>query len=295
MKILLAGASGFLGSRLVPHLRHQGHETVQLVRREPTGPDQLRWNPATGSLNPAALDDVDAVVNLAGANVGAKRWTSQYKKVLVDSRVSTTSTLASAIARAERRPAVFLNSSAVGYYGDRGDERLDEQSSSGDGFLAGVCRQWEAATQPAADAGVRVVRFRTGIVLDPSEGILKPMLLQYRLFAGGHMGSGRQYVPWISVPDWLNGFTHLLTHDISGPANLCGPHPVTNAEFSAALAKRLHRPNLLPVPAFALKLVAGEFGGEAVASQRVYPVVLTGSGFTFTHETVSDALNALPL
>jgi uncharacterized protein (TIGR01777 family) len=291
MRILLSGASGFLGSRLIPRLRAAGHETVQLVRRAPEDAGQRRWDPAAGMLDPTVFAGVDAVVNLTGANVGGRRWTDAYKKVLVDSRVQATSTLANAIANADGRPAVLVNSSAVGFYGDTGDRPVDEQSPPGEGFLADLCRLWEAATRPAEDAGCRVVLARTGLPLSTAEGILKPVYLQFKLFAGGRMGNGRQYLPWISVPDWLSAVEFVLTRDdIAGPVNLTGPEPVTNAEFSATLARLMHRPNLFPVPRLALRTVAGEFGSEAVASQRVLPGVLVGKGFSYAHPTVEEAL-----
>jgi uncharacterized protein (TIGR01777 family) len=291
MKILLSGASGFLGSRLIPHLRAGGHETVQLVRREPADAAQRRWNPAAGVIEPSALNGVDAVINLTGANVGGHRWTPAYKRLLVDSRVDATSTLAGAIAARTDRPKAFISASAVGYYGDTGDDPVDEQSPPGEGFLADLCRQWEAATRPAEDAGCRVVHPRTGFPLATDGGLLKPLYWQFKLFAGGRMGNGKQYQPWISMPDWLAAITYLLEHDdIAGPVNLTGPEPVRNAEFAAALGRVLHRPSLVPVPGFALRIAVGEFAGEALAGQRVFPRVLAEHGFPFQHPTIDDAL-----
>jgi uncharacterized protein (TIGR01777 family) len=290
MQILIAGASGFLGGRLVPHLRAAGHQVTQLVRRPARNPGELRWDPTGGLLDATALAGKDAVINLAGAGVGDHRWTAAYKRTLLTSRVDTTTTLAKAIANADPRPRVLLNSSAVGFYGDTGDRAVDEQSPAGDGFLADLCKVWEAATRPAEDAGARVALLRTGLPLAKDGGLLKPLYLQFKLFAGGRMGSGRQYLPWMSLPDWLDAVGFLLERDVSGPVNLTGPEPVTNAEFSAALAKVLHRPNLLPVPGIALKAAVGEFGGEAVASQRVLPGVLVREGFPFAHRTVEAAL-----
>ncbi|MEV0133407.1 TIGR01777 family oxidoreductase [Dactylosporangium sp. NPDC050688] len=291
MQIVIAGASGFLGGRLVPHLRAAGHQVTQLVRRPARNPGELRWDPAAGLLDASALAGSDAVINLAGAGVGDRRWTEQYKRTLRTSRVDTTQTLAKAIAAAGADgPRVLLNSSAVGFYGDTGDRPVDESSPAGEGFLADLCQVWEAATRPAEDAGARVVLLRTGLPLAKDGGLLKPLYLQFKLFAGGRMGSGRQYLPWISLPDWLDAVLFTLDRDLAGPVNLTGPEPVTNAEFSAALAKVLHRPNLLPVPGFALKAAVGEFGGEAVASQRVLPGVLVREGFPFAHRTVEAAL-----
>ncbi|WP_432829649.1 TIGR01777 family oxidoreductase [Dactylosporangium sp. CA-092794] len=289
MQILIAGASGFLGRRLVPHLRQAGHRVIPLVRRPPR-PGEVRWDPEAGVLDGSVVAAADAVVNLAGAGVGDKRWTAQYKKVLLDSRVDSTQTLARAIAAAPTKPQVLLNSSAVGYYGDTGDRAVDETSPAGEGFLADLCKVWEAATRPAEDAGTRVALLRTGLPLDREGGLLRPLYLQFRFFAGGRMGSGRQYLPWISVPDWLDAVSFTLERELSGPVNLTGPEPVTNAEFSAALARTLHRPNLVPVPGFALRAAVGEFGGEALVSQRVMPAVLVREGFRFTHQTVDEAL-----
>jgi uncharacterized protein (TIGR01777 family) len=289
MQILIAGASGFLGQRLIPHLRAAGHQVTPLVRR-PARPGEVRWDPSAAVLDGNVVAAADAVINLAGAGVGEKRWTAQYKKVLVDSRVDTTRTLAMAIAAAPNRPKVLLNSSAVGYYGDTGDRTVDETSPAGEGFLADLCKVWEAATRPAEDAGTRVTLLRTGFPLDTAGGLLKPIYLQFKLFAGGRMGSGRQYLPWISVPDWLDAITFALERDLAGPVNLTGPEPVTNGEFAATLARVMHRPNLFPVPGFALRAAVGEFGGEALASQRVLPAVLVREGFGFAHRTVEEAL-----
>jgi uncharacterized protein (TIGR01777 family) len=290
MRILLAGASGFLGSKLIPHLRERGHDLVQLVRRPPANASEVRWDPAKGELDGTLVSTVDTVLNLAGAGVGDKRWTDEYKKVLLSSRVDTTRTLAQALARTGGKK-VFLAGSAVGFYGNRGDARIDETAERGQGFLADLVVAWEGATEAAEQAGHRVAHLRTGIPLDPGGGMLKPLYWQFKLFAGGPMGSGKQYVPWISVPDWLSAIDFVLDHDdIAGPVNLVGPDPVTNAELSRNLARLMHRPNLLPVPVFALKAVAGEFAGEAVTSQRIFPGVLEAKGFQFAHPTVSDAL-----
>ncbi|MDG6102388.1 TIGR01777 family oxidoreductase [Dactylosporangium aurantiacum] len=291
MQIVIAGASGFLGGRLVPHLRAAGHQVTQLVRRPARNPGELRWDPAAGLLDASALAGKDAVINLAGAGVGDRRWTAQYKETLRSSRVDTTQTLAKAIAAAgPDGPRVLLNSSAVGFYGDTGDRPVDELSPAGEGFLADLCQVWEAATRPAEDAGARVALLRTGLPLAKDGGLLQPLYLQFKLFAGGRMGSGRQYLPWMSLPDWLDAVLFTLDRDLAGPVNLTGPEPVTNAEFSAALAKVMHRPNLLPVPGFAVKAAVGEFGGEALASQRVLPGVLVREGFPFAHRTVEAAL-----
>jgi uncharacterized protein (TIGR01777 family) len=289
MQILIAGASGFLGRRLVPHLRSSGHRVTPLVRRPPR-PGEVRWDPTAGVLDGDVVAEADAIINLAGAGVSDRRWTAQYKKVLVDSRVDATRTLALAIAAAPAKPRVLLNASGVHYYGDTGDRAVDESAPAGEGFLSDLCKVWEAATRPAEDAGARVVLLRTGMPLHRDGGLLKPLYLQFKLFAGGRMGSGGQYMPWISLADWLEAVAFALDRDLDGPVNLTGPEPVTNAEFSAALARTLGRPNLLPVPGFALRAAVGEFAGEALASARVLPGVLVREGFTFAHRTVDEAI-----
>jgi uncharacterized protein (TIGR01777 family) len=296
MRILVAGSSGFLGTRLVARLRGSGHEVVRLVRREPAGAGEVRWDPAGDTLAPTALADADAVVNLAGANIGDHRWTERYKRVLLESRLETTGTVVRAIAAqpSGQRPRALLNMSAVGFYGDTGERAADETSPPGAGFLAEMARAWEGAAAPAAEAGVRVVLMRTGLPLDKDGGFLKPLMLPFRLGVGGRLGDGRQYVPWISMPDWLSAVEWLLDRDdVAGPVNLTGPVPVRNDEFTRALAKRLHRPGLIPIPRPALRvIVGGEFVRETLASQRILPGVLTERGFRFADPTIDDALVA---
>ncbi|WBB95166.1 MULTISPECIES: TIGR01777 family oxidoreductase [unclassified Solwaraspora] len=295
MRILLAGASGFLGTRLTDHLHSCGHETVQLVRRPARGPAEFSWSPSAGQLDPAVFTGIDAVINLAGAGVGDKRWTDGYKALIRSSRVDSTTTLATAMSglAAADRPAVLLNSSAVGWYGDTGDQPVEENAPAGEGFLADVARVWEASTGPAENAGVRVVRLRTGLPLHRDGGLLKPQLLPFRLGLGGKLGSGRQWVPWIAMQDWLRAVTFLLDHDdISGPVNVVGPAPVTNAAFGKALGSAVHRPAVLPVPAFALHVALGEFATEALRSSRVLPGALTEAGFTYRYPDLPDALHA---
>jgi hypothetical protein len=292
VRILTAGASGFLGTRLLRRLRESGHDVVRLVRREPAAADERRWDPAAGALDPSTLDGVAAVVNLAGANVGGKRWTPAYKKELLSSRIDTTATLARAVAA--HRDTVLLNMSAVGYYGDTGERAVDESAGPGDGFLAEMVRAWEAATAPARDGGCRVVLMRTGLPLDPAGGLLKPLMLPFKLGVGGPLAGGKQYVPWISLPDCLGAIEWLLDRDdVTGPVNITGPEPATNARLSKALGRRLHRPSLCPVPKLALNVVAGaEFTTEILRSQRVLPAVLTKHGFAFAHRTVDAAVAA---
>ncbi|MGN9808809.1 TIGR01777 family oxidoreductase [Micromonospora sp. BQ11] len=295
MRILMAGASGFLGTRLVDRLTRDGHQVVRLVRRTPRNPDERRWDPSAGQLDPTVVAEADAVVNLAGAGVGDKRWTDEYRQLIRTSRVDTTTTLAVMIAGlpAADRPKVLLNSSAVGWYGDTGDRSVEEDAPAGEGFLADVCRVWEAATRPAEDAGVRVVRLRTGLPLHRDGGLLKPQLLPFRLGVAGRLGSGRQWLPWISMTDWLDATRFLLDRDdVAGPVNMVGPAPVTNAEFTKELARQLHRPAVIPIPALALKVALGGFAQDALASTRVLPGVLPRAGFTYRHPDLSSALHA---
>jgi len=295
MRIVIAGSSGFLGGYLRAALAERGDEVTRLVRRPPKAPDEVAWNPKAGTLDPAALSTVDAVVNLAGTAVDEHRWTEGYKRVLIASRVDSTTTLAKTMAALpeSERPRVLLSSSGVNYYGDTGDRRVDERDPAGDGFLADLCRVWEAATHPAEDAGVRVVRLRTGLPLGKGGGFLKPFLLPFRLGVGGRLGSGRQYQPWLSIVDWQAILLFLLDReDIAGPVNVVGPEPVTNAEFTRALAEVLHRPALLPVPRFALRVVIGEMIVDALASLRIMPGVLTDAGFTYRHNDVRSALRS---
>jgi uncharacterized protein (TIGR01777 family) len=295
MRILTAGASGFLGTRLVDRLRADGHEITRLVRRPPHGTDEVQWDPAAGQLNPSALAGVGAVVNLAGAGVGDRRWTEKYRALLRSSRVDTTHTLARAIAGrpANGRPAVLLNASAVGWYGDTGDRPVEEDAPAGDGFLADLCRVWEAATGPAENAGVRVVRLRSGFPLQGDSGYLKPQLLPFRLGIGGPYGGGRQWLAWISLADWLSAVLFLLARDdLAGPVNLVGPAPATNREFTHDLAAELHRPAVIPIPGVALKIALGGLATEALSSSRVLPGVLTRAGFTYQHPDLRSAMHA---
>ncbi|ATO18124.1 TIGR01777 family protein [Micromonospora sp. WMMA2032] len=295
MRILMAGVSGFLGTRLVDRLAADGHQVIRLVRRAPRTPDERQWNPSAAQLDPQLVADADAVVNLAGAGVGDKRWNDDYKKLIRTSRVDSTTTLAITIAGlpATDRPAALLNSSAVGWYGNTGDRTVEEDAPAGEGFLADVCRVWEAATRPAEDAGVRVVRLRTGLPLHRDGGLLKPQLLPFRLGVGGKLGSGRQWLPWISMRDWLDAAVFLLARDdVAGPVNVVGPAPVTNAEFTRELARQLHRPAIMPIPALALKVALGGFAHEALTSTRVLPGVLGRAGFTWTHPELAGALHA---
>ena len=294
MKIAVTGASGLIGTPLVAALRADGHDVVRLVRGGSAGtPDARPWDPARRQLDPAAIADRDAVVHLAGAGVADKRWTAAYKQTVLDSRVDGTTAVAQAMAAAQG-PKVLLSASAIGWYGDTGDRLTDETGPSGEGFLAEVCRQWEAATAPAERAGVRVAHLRTGIVLSGKGGALKKQALAAKAFAGAPLGSGRQWTSWISLDDEVAAIRHLLTADVSGPVNLVGPAPVTNREFTRVLNRVVHRPTFpLPVPAPVLRAVLGPFADEGVLiGQRLAPAVLERSGFRFAHPDLESALRA---
>jgi len=295
VRITLAGASGFLGSHLADRLRAGGHQLTRLVRRPPTGPDELRWDPRAGTVDQAALTGVDAVVNLGGASISGRRWTAAYKRELLDSRLDTTGTIARAIAAmpAADRPRVLVSASGVDFYGDGGETVLDENAPPGTGFLPELARAWEAATRPAEDAGTRVVLLRTGFPLHRSGGMLKPLLIPFRLGVGGPFGTGRQWFPWMSLADWVGAVDFLIGHDdVAGPVNMCGPEPVRNKEFAKALGRAVHRPALLRVPKFGLKVVLGELAEDTVTSKRMVPAALLRAGYRFAHSTVDEAVVA---
>ncbi|MGY5882272.1 TIGR01777 family oxidoreductase [Modestobacter lacusdianchii] len=296
MKVAVTGSSGLIGSALVRALVADGHEVLRLVRRTPRTADEHRWEPALHRIPPGLLDDVDAVVNLAGVGVGDRRWTAKHKDQVLRSRVDSTTTVSRALAEGAAadptRPRVLLSASAVGWYGDTGARVVTEDDPAGDDFLARVCVQWEAATAPAADAGVRVAMLRTGLVLGPG-GLLGRLGPLFRLGLGGKLGSGQQYVPWIGLQDEVDAIRFLLTTAVSGPVNLSAPTPVTNADFTAALAAAVHRPAVLTVPGPALQLVLGEFARVGVlAGQRAVPTVLESAGFRFRQPELSGALAA---
>jgi uncharacterized protein (TIGR01777 family) len=295
MRVAITGSTGLIGSALKPHLESLGHEVVRVVRGNPTGTD-IVWSPAECRIDTHALDGVDAVVHLAGAGIGDKRWTDDYKRELVESRTKGTTLISEAIAAADNGPTVFLSGSAIGIYGARGDEELDETSSPGDGFLADICVQWEQATALAAAAGARVVHLRTGIVLSAKGGALKKQLPLFKLGLGGKMGSGHQWQSWISIDDEVAAIAHLLTATTSGPVNLTAPNPVTNLEFTKSLGEVLHRPTFVPIPKFGPKLLlGGELADNLLFSgQKVLPRVLEADDdFTFQHPDLTTALRAL--
>lgn len=292
MKIAVTGSSGLIGSALLPALRDDGHTVLRLVRRPPAGTDELRWDPATRTLDPAALAGVDAVVNLAGVGIGDRRWTAARKRAVLASRVDATETVSAAVAAADPRPRTLLSASAIGWYGDTGDATVDESASAGHDFLAHVCLRWEAATRTAEEAGVRVAHLRSGLVCGKG-GLLGRLLPLARLGLASPLGSGRQWWSWISLADEVGAIRHVLgTDGIAGPVNLTGPEPVTNREFTKTLGRVLHRPVVLPpVPRVALRLAIGEFADVGVvAGQRVLPRVLQQTDYRFRHETVEQAL-----
>ncbi len=293
MKIAVTGASGLIGSALVPALRSEGHDVLRLVRRTADAPDEVTWDPSRGTVDAERLAGTDAVVHLAGAGVGDHRWTEAYKREILDSRVDGTSTIAHAVAALDPKPAVLLSASAIGYYGDTGDRLVDESASRGEGFLAVVVEAWEGAAEAARAAGIRVVHPRSGLVMARGGGAWARMLPLFRLGVGGRLGGGHQYWSFITLDDEVRALTFLLTADVSGPVNLTAPTPATNAEVTAAMGSALHRPTVLPVPAFALKAVLGEFSSEVLGSARVLPRVLQAAGFEFRHADIRTAAATL--
>ncbi|WP_240796238.1 TIGR01777 family oxidoreductase [Streptomyces sp. RFCAC02] len=299
-RIAVTGSSGLIGGALVRALRGDGHRVVRLVRGAPSRPDEARWDPSgrQQEMTAAAIDGCDAVVHLAGAGVADHRWTTHYKQVLRDSRVLGTAAVAAAIASLDRRPATFLCGSAIGWYGDTGDRAVDESAPAGSGFLADVSVAWEAAARPAADAGVRTVLARTGLVVARSGGAWGRLFPLFRAGLGGRLGDGRQYWSAISLGDHVAALRFLLALDgdagggLSGPVNLTGPEPVTNREVTRVMARVLHRPAVFPVPAPLLRLVLGQFAEDVLGSQRVLPARLLEAGFTFRHPTVESAVRA---
>jgi hypothetical protein len=294
MRILMAGASGFLGGWLSRWLGEAGHDVLRLVRRPAREPGEVTWRPGAGELDPAAVAGLDAVVNLAGAGVGDCRWTARYRATVLASRVDTTGTLARTIAAlpSADRPGVLLNASGISCYGDTGHRTVTEDAPLGAGFLPDVCRAWERATRLAAKAGVRVALLRTAPVLHRDGGLLKPQLLPFRLGIAGKLGSGRQWVPWIELGDWLAATAFLLERDVSGPVNVVSPGLVTNAEFTRALGRELHRPTVMPIPGFALRVALGGFSVEVLNGSGARPAVLQAAGFTFRYPDLDVALRA---
>ncbi len=293
MRVVIAGSSGLIGTALVASLRGAGHDVTRLVRRPPAAADERRWDPPAGVIEPDALSGVGAVVNLCGVGIGDRRWTAERKQAIKDSRFTPTEVLAGAVA--EHGIGTLVNASAVGFYGDTGDTEVDETVPVGEGFLAGLCQTWERSTGAAAAAGARTVLVRSGLVLSSHGGLLSRLKPLFSLYAGGKLGSGRQYMPWISLADEVAALRFAVEQDtLSGPVNLTAPTPVTNAEFTSTLAAALNRPAPWVVPGFALRLVVGEFADEGVLiGQRAVPEALRRAGFGFGHETLRDALAAV--
>lgn len=290
MKLVVSGASGLLGSALVPALEADGHEIVRLVRRSPASSTEVEWNPARGSLDAGALAGVWGAINVSGANVG-RRWTASRKAEIRSSRVDTTRALAKALASVEPRPHVLLSAGGVHIYGERGDEILTEQSTLDGTFLGEVGKAWEEAAEPARAAGIRVVSFRQGVVLAPQGGVLERMRTPFKLGAGGRVGSGKQWWSWVSLDDLVEAYRFALATDLSGPVNLTSPNPVTNAQFTKALGRALNRPTVVPFPGVAAKTVFGEMGEEMLlGSQRALPARLLDAGFEFRHPDLEQAL-----
>ena len=297
MRIAVTGSTGLIGSALVRSLLDDGHQVVRLVRRAPAdrqdGSTEVRWNPPLRQIDRARLGGLDAAVNLAGAGVADRRWTAAYKRRIHDSRVLSTQTLAEALAGQDSPPKVLVSGSAVGYYGQTGSAVVDESAPAGGDFLARVCVEWEQAAAPTADAGIRVAHARTGLVVSGAGGAWAKLFPLFRLGLGGRLGSGQQYLPYISLRDEVAALRYIIdTPELSGPVNLSAPVPVTNAEMTAAMGEVLHRPTLFSVPELALKAALGEMAVEVIGSHRVVPGRLLDSGFRFNHTTIEQAIRA---
>jgi uncharacterized protein (TIGR01777 family) len=290
VKVAVSGASGLIGSALVPALEAAGHDVVRLVRRQPEAPNEVEWDPSAGTIDAERLAGVDAMVCLNGATLD-KRWTEKRKAVIRQSRVASAALLARTAAELDPRPAAFVSAGGTGIYGDRGDEVLTEESPPGQGFLAEVGRAWEAAADPARATGVRVVSFRQGIVLTRSGGALARMLTPFKLGVGGRVGSGRQWWSWVALPDAIAAYRFVLENDVSGPVNLSAPNPATNEQFVKALGRALGRPTVFPLPAIAVKTMFGEMGvAVLLEGQRALPARLLDAGFQFSETTIDGAL-----
>ena len=288
-RIAITGASGLIGTALVGHLKSEGHTVQRFVRRPVVAPDEIQWDPKTGYVDIEAIRGVDAIIHLAGVGVGDKRWSKKYKSEILNSRLLGTTAIALAVN--EVKPQVFISASAIGWYGESGNRAVVESDRVGDDFLAAVCREWEAAADLVTD--VRTVKIRTGLVLDPTGGALGKMLPLFRFGLGGKLGNGKQWWSWITLHDVIRAITFLLESKVAGPVNLTSPNPVTNQEFTSALARAMHRPALFPAPAIALKVALGGFSSEILGSKKVVPRALTDAGFTWDYPHITNALTAL--
>lgn len=289
MRIAVTGASGLIGTSLVKALRADRHEVQRLVRRNAESADEVGWDPKGGQVDLGALEGVDAVIHLAGAGLGDKRWNAAYRDEILRSRVDGTATISRAVANLQ--PKVFITASAIGWYGETGNRAVTESDRCGDDFLAKVCCEWEEAADLAGE--VRTVKMRSGLIFDSSGGALGRMIPLFKAGIGGRLGSGKQWWSWITLRDEIGAIKHLLQSEFSGPINLVAPNPATNSEVTAALARALHRPALLPVPGFALKIALGGFATEVLGSKKVLPQALVGDGYKFQDEHVATALNAM--
>jgi uncharacterized protein (TIGR01777 family) len=289
VKIAVTGSSGLIGTALVTRLHQAGHDVLRLVRHAPRERDEVAWDPQAGTIDVGRLTGVEAAVHLAGAGVGDKRWTDEYKRVIRDSRVLGTRTLVKALTSLDPLPRVLVSGSAVGFYGDRGDEELTEESPPGQSFIAGVVRAWEAETEPAAAAGIRVAMIRSGLVLTGGGPAFGRLVSLTKLGLGGPLGSGRQWWPWITLEDEVGAIEFLLTHEVSGPVNLSAPEPARQRDVVKALARAAHRPALLPAPAFGLRIILGGFASEILASRRESPRKLLAAGYPFRYPTLDGA------
>ncbi len=291
MRVVISGASGLLGRGLVQRLRAEGHEVATLIRGRAPGPNEIRWDPVAGELDARALEGFDAVMHLSGENI-AGRFTDAHKTSVTRSRVGSTALLSRTLATLASKPRALICASAIGYYGNRGDESLDEASAHGAGFLPEVCVAWEAAAEPARAAGIRVCHVRVGVVLSPNGGALKELLTPFKLGVGGRLGDGKQFMSWIDYDDIVGAFAHcMVTDDLVGPVNGTGPAPVSNAEFTSVLGHVLHRPTLFPLPAPVIRTLFGEMGQVLLLEgARVVPVALEKSGYRFRFSTLEGSL-----
>jgi uncharacterized protein (TIGR01777 family) len=292
MKIAISGASGLIGSALLSAFESDGHDVVRLVRRGSGAAEEVAWDPSSGTLDPSALQGVEAIVNLSGATIG-KRWTDSRRREILESRVKATGLLARTAAELEPRPAVLVTAGGIGIYGDRGDEIITEESDLGSGFLADVARAHEAAADPAREAGIRVVGLRQGIVLSKDGGALQKMLTPFKLGLGGRVGSGKQWWSWVSLDDVVSAYRFVLASDLAGGVNATSPNPATSAQFTKALGKVLGRPTVFPLPEIAVKTLFGKMGeGTLLEGQRALPSRLLDAGFAFAHPEIEGALRA---